>query len=157
VIQGRLRDELAAARARVAQLEGRLAGSDRELRGANTELARARAVLDLVAASSPDRDVVLAGLDAAPGRRGRVVIDARGGRALMVADGLPELPADRVYQLWRISAGTPASAGIFEAQPGGTALLLLENVPAEAPDAWAVTEEPAGGVPKPTGPMVLLG
>lgn len=155
-VQNRMRGELAATRGRVAELENRLAETDRQLRSANTELGRARAVLDLVAASSPDRDVVLAGLEAAPGSHGRVVIDTRGGRALLVADGLPKLPANRVYQLWRIEAGTPVSAGLFEAQPGGTATLLLENV-TQLPDAWAVTEEPAGGVPKPTGPMVLLG
>lgn len=156
-VQGRLRAELAAVQGQVARLEAELDDADLDLRRARTELTAATAVLELLASTPAGGEVVLAGLDAAPGGRARVFVDRAGGRAVLVAGNLPELPADRTYQLWTIADGTPRSAGVFEVRPDGTGLLLVEDLPAEPPATWAVTIEPAGGVPQPTGPMVLAG
>ena len=99
-------------------------------------------------------DVALAGIGPAPDARARVFLAAGGRRAVLVADALPELPAGRVYQLWAIAGGTPVPAGTFEPRPGGQGTLLVEDPPAGT-DVWAVTVEPEGGVPAPTGEMVL--
>ena len=49
-------------------------------------------------------------------------------------------------------------AGVFSVDAAGRALLRLPALPADQTfDAFAVTLEPAGGVPKPTGPMHLHG
>lgn len=132
-------DVLAAERAAAERRVERLAG----------ELAAARSALAL----TPAREaILLAGLPAAPESHGRVFVDRAGGRALFVARGLPVLPDGRTYQLWRIVGGQPRPAGLFG---GGEATLVVEGVDATAGEVWAVTEEPAGGVPSPTGPMVL--
>lgn len=89
---------------------------------------------------------------------GRVYYQAKQG-LLFYAANLPAAPADHVYQLWLVPAeGAPISAGIFQANEKGEASVLLPTLPGGAvAKAFAVTVEPAGGVPQPTGPKVLLG
>ena len=149
--------ELAVRRAEIARLEERLAASRREIREARLELAALTELAAILATAPPGREVVLAGLEPAPESRGRLYVDPAAGRGVLVAGNLPELPSDRVYQLWTITGGVPRSAGLFRPGAGGAALHRIEGLPAVPPDAWAVTVEPAGGVPQPTGEMVLLG
>ena len=149
--------ETAERRAEVAVLEERLAESRREVEAIRLRLAALTELTEILATSPPGREVLLAGLEAAPQGQGRLYVDPAAGRGVLVAGNLRPLPEDRVYQLWTIADGVPRSAGIFRPGPGGAALHLVEDVPAEAPDAWAVTVEPAGGVPQPTGEMVLRG
>jgi anti-sigma-K factor RskA len=64
----------------------------------------------------------------------------------------------REYQLWLVTPGRKISAGTFTAGAGGTAVVQAEY--ALSPDslqAVAVTEEPAGGLPQPTGEIILAG
>lgn len=114
------------------------------------DLAVARTALAL--APSPEA-VPLAGLAAAPQARGRVFVDRAGARAVFVARGLPALPEDRTYQLWRIVDGQPLPAGLLDATEGA---VIVEGVGATPGEVWAVTVEPRGGVEAPSGEMVLL-
>jgi len=81
---------------------------------------------------------------------------------LFYATNLPVAPNDRVYQLWLVpSQGSPISAGVFQPNPKGEASIILPTLPTLPPGvtakAFAVTLEPAGGVPQPTGPKILVG
>ena len=146
-------EELTAERDRLAQ---RAEGLDRQLGQAQTEAARLAQTLQTVAAPG-GRAIVLAGLDPAPGASGRTFVDPSAGRAVFTASHLPALPAGKTYQLWFIPAdGKPVSAGVFATDAQGAATLEVERI---APDIqlWAVTIEPAGGLPQPTGAMVLKG
>ena len=63
------------------------------------------------------------------------------------------------YQLWFVpKTGNPVSARVFNTQPNGTAELTID-LPGDLPDlkAAAVTTEPAGGLPQPSGDFALLG
>lgn len=118
------------------------------------QIALAREIETLKAPGS--RHVLLAGLQAAPGATGRTVIRANGASARFYAFDLPALPTSLDYQLWLIADGKPVSAGVFQVDRRGTAELEIAHLPSlPAIDAWAVTVEPAGGVPQPTGAMVL--
>ena len=78
------------------------------------------------------------------------------GVALLLASGLPTLPADKTYQAWTIDNNVPTSAGIFESQGDQTTYRL----PAAAVKTGtvAITVEPAGGSEAPsTTPIVALG
>ncbi|MEP7116241.1 MAG: anti-sigma factor [Acidobacteriota bacterium] len=97
----------------------------------------------------------LGGQPPTPGARGRVYMSPTRG-LLMAADALPALPAGRTYQLWTIVAGQPVSHGVFDPEANGRAQVIADAPPGAA-QAFAVTVEPAGGVPAPTGPKVLLG
>jgi anti-sigma-K factor RskA len=104
------------------------------------------------------RTVALAGQGPTPGAQARAFLDPENRRLFLYVYNLPPPPAGRTYQLWLIVGGRPVSAGIFEIQPDGTGRLTGEPLPAfEGTVTVAVTEEPAGGVPQPTGPMVLMG
>jgi anti-sigma-K factor RskA len=78
---------------------------------------------------------------------------------LLVAAGLPPAPAGKTYQLWAIAGqNAPVSAGVFEVDPKGSASLRVPKLAGvDKVDVFAVTLEPAGGLPAPSGPMVLAG
>lgn len=147
-------DRLGAEQARLVE---RLAVANDRLAAAESEVAQARRALGVVA-SADVRSVTLAGLPPAPGSSGRAWLDPSSGRAVFYAHGLPSLPSSRTYQLWVITGGRPLSAGVFAVDSRGDASLEVGPVAAgEKIEAWAVTVEPAGGQPQPTGEMVLKG
>ncbi|HEX9942461.1 MAG TPA: anti-sigma factor, partial [Thermoanaerobaculia bacterium] len=104
------------------------------------------------------QSVVLAGLGPATGAAGHTYVNPQTRDALFYAFNLPPLAPEKTYQLWFIAGGKPVSAGTFSVDPRGTGSLRVERV-VDAKDiqAWAVTVEPRGGVPQPTGEMVLKG
>ena len=65
----------------------------------------------------------------------------------------------KAYQLWAIAGGNaPVSAGVFTVDAAGTGSLAVRPLPGVAVvNAFAVTLEPAGGLPAPSGEMYLLG
>ncbi len=149
--------QMEARQAEISGLEERLAEARREAEEVRLRLAALTELTEILATAPAGREVLLAGLDPAPEGQGRLYVDPAAGRGVLVAGNLRPLPEDRVYQLWTIRDGVPRSAGTFRPGPGGSALHLLPEVPEAPPDAWAVTVEPEGGVPQPTGEMVLRG
>ncbi len=121
------------------------------------ELESQKALLELL--RDPATQVVaLSGVGPASAARGRMMWHARAGGYLVAAD-LPAPPAGKTYQLWAI-AGTnaPVSGGVFTVAAGGAARLIVPQLPGVTRvDAFAVTLEPAGGLPAPSGEMYLLG
>lgn len=85
------------------------------------------------------------------GARARMVPADGGG--LFVVAGLDEAPEGRVYQLWLLDDGHSVSAGTFEVH-GGVVGIEVDR-PLEGVDGVAVTLEPEGGSPQPTGPRIL--
>jgi anti-sigma-K factor RskA len=89
----------------------------------------------------------------APGAHGRVVWhDTSGGR--LIVSNLPAAGAGKAYELWTIRSGTPQAAGTFGVDDTGAAVVGVAPT-GGAVDVFAITLEPAGGVPAPTGPIVL--
>ncbi|MGH9463336.1 MAG: anti-sigma factor domain-containing protein, partial [Vicinamibacteria bacterium] len=100
----------------------------------------------------------LVGQGPAPGARATAFIDSPNRRLLLYVYNLPEPPPGRTYQLWVIVEGTPVSVGTFGVEPDGSTRFDAEPLPPfEGAVTVAVTVEPEGGVPQPTGPMVLMG
>lgn len=92
----------------------------------------------------------------APAGRAGVLYNARLGVVLAVGQIAPA-PVDKSYQLWLVPAqGAPVSLGVFSAAE--QKMQVTAHVPPglEA-KAFAVTVEPQGGRPQPTGPKVLVG
>jgi len=86
---------------------------------------------------------------------GRVVWSEKKGGRLFVAKLLPP-PEGRTYEMWTIGEGGPRPAGLLPVVADGTGNQRLDPPPAGAGvKGFAVTLEPAGGVPTPTGPIVL--
>ena len=137
-------------------LEGELTERAREVTSLQQEIARQQELLKTLA--SPDTQVVsLEGLKPSPAARGRVWWHREAG-GFFVASELPLAPAGKMYQLWAIAGGTPLSAGVFDVDPKGSAALRVKPLRGvEKVEVFAVTLEPAGGLPKPSGPMYLAG
>jgi anti-sigma-K factor RskA len=87
----------------------------------------------------------------------RVLYNAR--RGMLVYDGrLAPTASDKSYQLWLVPMnGVPISAGVFNPAKGEMNSIVAKVPPGTAAKAFAVTLEPAGGMPAPTGPMILVG
>ncbi len=139
----RTREEIRALQGRVAALQGELAERERTLGFL----------------SDPNvRYVSLAGLKPTPEANAWVLWNPTTRQGLLLARGLPAPPAGHAYELWALAGTQPVPAGVFSVDAAGRALLRLPALPADQTfDAFAVTLEPAGGVPKPTGPMHLHG
>jgi len=134
----------------MAQLKTSVAEREREVR-------RARTVLEVMSAPDAVRVTLVAG-QARTVPQGRAIYLPRKGLVFTAAN-LAALPAGKTYQLWLIpTEGKPISAGVFDPDAQGAGTILLPPLP-EGVDAkaFAVTVEPAGGVPQPTGPVVLVG
>jgi anti-sigma-K factor RskA len=145
----RLRRQREELRSRTADLAGRLDS-------AQTELAQ-RALRARVLESDDVQMLMLGGKDPQPQARGRVFWSPRARRGVLVAGNLASLPPDRQYQLWVFLDGKPVDAGVFDADARGTALFESKDFPKPNAQNFAVTVEPRGGVPAPTGPIVLVG
>jgi anti-sigma-K factor RskA len=110
--------------------------------------------------TSPQVRVVnLAGQGANSNASGRIFWDQSRRRWLFYASNLPPVSSDKSYQLWFVpSAGNPVSASVFNTDRNGTAevdIPVPQNV--DQLKAAAVTTEPAGGLPQPSGSFALLG
>jgi hypothetical protein len=73
----------------------------------------------------------------------------------LVAHNMPQPPAGRTYQLWLMTQTQKISAGTFEPKNGDAVMRATYPMAANQLRMLAVTEEPAGGMPQPTGPMVM--
>lgn len=155
-LQDRVREldaRLAAAQEEVVTLTRTLGVAQQE-----TTLLRAQAAV-LVA---PDLlRVDLAGQPTAPGASARAYWSRRSGMVFAAAS-LPPLPANKSYQVWVIAdRQPPISAGVVslgDLTGEGNVLRLFATPPdLPTPTVVAVTLEPEGGVPQPTGDKVLVG
>ncbi|HSQ51583.1 MAG TPA: anti-sigma factor [Nitrospiraceae bacterium] len=100
--------------------------------------------------------VLLAGSDVAKRAAGFLLYDARTQNVWLYSMNLPESPAGTTYQLWAIH-DKPVSVGTFNMDTGETAHLLVKKAPSfTAAKTFAVSLEPSGGRPQPTGPIYLL-
>lgn len=77
-------------------------------------------------------------------------------RGVLSVRGLEPLQEGTVYELWIIRDDIPEPAGLFEPDAEGGATAVVADGFDDAA-AVAVSVEPAGGVPAPTGPVVLEG
>jgi len=109
--------------------------------------------------SNPDvRVTMLAGTPKSPGSSGKMIWDPKEKRALFYASHLPAAPSGKTYQLWIIAQNKPVDAGVFSVDQNGNGFLKIDLLSeADKAQKFAVTLEPAGGVPQPTGEMHLLG
>ena len=140
-----------------ASYEKRLDALTREAVVLKAELERERRLLAML--SDPGTEIVaLSGREPAPAARARMIWNAPVG-GLLVAAGLPPAPAGKAYQLWAIvGKNPPVSAGVFTVDAKGTGSLRVPPLTGVGKvDVFAVTLEPAGGLPAPSGQMYLAG
>jgi anti-sigma-K factor RskA len=153
--EARREGDRARLEAATAAAQAQRAMAERD--AARVELAQERAFRALVA-HPESRVASLAGLPPAPKARARVVWNPARMEAVLLASGLAPAPEGKAYEVWAIAQGAPVPAGVFQVASDGSAMVRLSPTLDLAPvRTFAVTVEPAAGVPAPTGPMVLAG
>jgi anti-sigma-K factor RskA len=135
-------------RGRVASLEDRNAALSSTLERRESTLAALAGpevrVIDL--ASSEQREP-----------SGRMFWNPHRRRYTFYAYNLPPVREGREYQLWLITPQGPVAAPTFPTRDGMGSVESGYDVPNEQIRAFAVTDEPVGGLPKPTGEVVIVG
>jgi anti-sigma-K factor RskA len=151
-------------RARVESLEARLEAAQLRLAAADRAMVDARRVafenlsaMAVLAAADLTR-VDLQGEPAAPQAAGRALWSRESGM-VFAATNLPPLPEKRIYQVWLVPGGAPPiSAGLVAPDETGRSVAIFRiPVDVTGPVTVAVTIEPEGGVPAPTGAFYLTG
>jgi hypothetical protein len=141
-------------------------GDSRQIENLQAQLAVAQAQSIQIAKAAADADqlvgspgtmrVALAQQPGGPSEGAGVLYNARMG-AVMYAGVMPPAPAGKSYQLWLVPAsGAPVSLGVFSVTDPSMPM-SAHIPPGMVAKAFAVTIEPLGGMPQPTGPKVLVG
>ncbi|HEU4929510.1 MAG TPA: anti-sigma factor [Candidatus Krumholzibacteria bacterium] len=90
---------------------------------------------------------------------GSVVTKPDKSAGILYVYRFPMAPEGKEYQLWGLRDGLPpVSLGMFNVNPDGTAMLNMKSIPESTHIVgFAVTMEPKGGMPQPTGMMYVKG
>ena len=121
------------------------------------ELASLRGTMNALTAATT-RAVALAGQGPSPDASARAYVDPQSRRLILYVYDLAAAPVGKSYQLWVIAEGQPVSAGVLELGPEGAAQYdTVADSTLEGGVTIAITLEPEGGNPQPTGPIVLAG
>jgi anti-sigma-K factor RskA len=120
------------------------------------QLHEARQAADMIE-SHDTVTVSLAQQPGMPAGAAHVMYNSKMG--MLMYDGeLAPAPAAKSYQLWLVPAdGKPINAGVFNPVSGHADHWMMKLPQGIAAKEFAVSLEPAGGMPQPTGPMVLIG
>jgi hypothetical protein len=143
-----LRDVL---RSEMARAEG--------TRNATDSLRTIVALRDSMITGLVGRDVAVVSLTAngAKAPFARMFWDTAHNTWTLVAHNMPALKPGRTYQLWLVTRSAKISAGTFTPTNGDAIVRATYPLARDSLQAIAITEEPAGGVPQPTGAMVVAG
>jgi anti-sigma-K factor RskA len=100
----------------------------------------------------------LPGTAEAPHAKARLLGAPEEHLAVLVVSGLEPLPPERDYQLWFLRNGEPTGSAVFDVLHNGEGQMLI-HAPRQLGhfDLAAITPEPAGGSPGPTGPIMIAG
>lgn len=149
-----LRDRQTVHEALQAEL-ARSAGT----RTSNDSLRSLIASRDSMISGLIGRDVAVLSLTSAGAKApfARMFWDTARNTWTLAAHNMPELRSGRTYQLWLVTKTAKISAGTFTPTNGEAVVRATYPLSRDSLEAIAVTEEPAGGVPQPTGAIVIAG
>jgi anti-sigma-K factor RskA len=169
-VLGTLREEFDRRMGNLGEVETTIAQQDTELGVLRAELALRREEVSSLRRALAQRDdmlailrsptvkvISLAGLEHAKTAGAFLLFDQESKKAFFYAFNMPPLPAGKTYQLWAI-LDKPVSAGTFLTDPGQKGRFVVRNVPdLTQVTKFAVSLEPLGGRPQPTGEIYLAG
>lgn len=157
------RDRLIAAQnQRIDALTGASAEIGRQLGEAKEIVARLTDNLKSQSALANLKITTLASmLNNSPEARAVALWDPLRQEGVLRVEKLPALNANEDYQLWVVDPQypNPVDGGVFsvDSESGEARISFTAKQPVKAINAFAVTRERKGGVPKAEGPFVLLG
>jgi anti-sigma-K factor RskA len=131
----------------------------RQLRSRLTEAAQERNALESALKSLGRSGTRTVQFGKANQPEGKVFVNPSGG-LVFVADRLPRLASNRIFQLWLVPpTGAPRSAGLFRSDANGSSVTVSSvAVDLATTKAVAVSVEPASGSSAPTTtPIIVAG
>jgi DNA repair exonuclease SbcCD ATPase subunit len=154
--------QLATLNQRVDALAGASAEIGRQLGEAKNQVAQLNTTLKSQSDLAQLKITTLASmLKNSPQALAVAVWDPARQEGVLTVDKLPALLANQDYQLWVVDPQypNPVDGGVFTVDPqtGMASVTFKARQPVKAINAFAVTRERKGGVPKAEGPFVLLG
>lgn len=139
-----------------ATLAGVLNRQDSRLRALEEKVHSATLTVKML--RSPAVQVVSLGPAATPGASGRIFWDRRRGEWRFYAADLAKPAPGRTYELWFITEDQrKIPAGTFDVNEAGEGELIAHVPTGERLALAAVTDEPSGGAPQPTGKIHIAG
>jgi hypothetical protein len=147
----------ASLRGRLATVEARYLAAARERGELERRVREQEGTLAAITAPASRVIEMAAARPAAPS--GRMFWDVATNRWTFFAHNLPAVREGREYQLWLVTVDdVKIPAGTFRPDEGGNAMVQATYaLPPDALAAVAVTEEPAGGLPQPSGAIIVAG
>jgi anti-sigma-K factor RskA len=135
----------------------RLDETQRELAAMRSQVAQNEEVKEFL--SDPQvRSIILTGVPPSAGAKAVLLWNSTSRKGMLLTIGLPQTSAEKAYELWGLAGSEAVPAGVFTVNEQGRVVFRLPTLPESKPfDKFAVTLEPMGGVPKATGPVVLVG
>lgn len=153
----RAANQVADLEKRDADANAKIAALSRERERTASEIARLQERDNL---SQMQIATLTSKLADAPKATAFVIWDAEKQRGVLTTVDVPPNAADRDYQLWVVDPKyqIPVDAGVFSVKSGeATKILFKPKNPVTSADAFAISLERKGGVPKAEGPIVLVG
>lgn len=144
--------ELSALREEKAQLQTRLVALEDELTRKEEQLR--------VLSAKEIHISLMSGSAVNPVAYGKIIWDPDRRSAILHVSNLPAVPATKDYQLWIIQERKKISAGVFAVHDTAASFFRIDSLAVTNPKeiaAFAVTLEPKGGMPQPTGEIYLVG
>lgn len=139
----------------VSRLQSEIAGLHNTLAAQSNSLEQIIANLP----KSPPSNVItvsVKGTDVQPHAHGQLIADPKEQSAVLVISGLPKLEANKTYQVWLIEGNKPVSAGLLTVDENGQGVVIVTSEEAISSfKALAISIEPEGGSPQPTGDIVV--
>ena len=138
-------------------LQNRLTLQEENMNDLVATLEKEEEMMDYV--TNPEVSVVnLAGTMSDLGSSGRLFWDTDTSTAMLLVSNIPELVPGQTYQFWVLEDGDPHSMGTFTVNQNGEHMMEINGMPEEKGRIeFAVTLEPEGGMPEPTGATYLVG
>jgi anti-sigma-K factor RskA len=155
-----LRNSIVEKDNQISRLADEMNSDRQQMTVVREELAKKEELLRIL--QSPRIELAfMNGQEVAKSGYGKVIWDPASGRAILQISNLPAVPSGKDYQLWVIKDKTPISAGVFTVNDPETENFFkidrLAEVDKKNIAAFAITLEPKGGVPQPTGEKYLVG
>ncbi len=142
-----------------SELKSSIAGLNIVFTDQKLQLQQAQEVVETLTAQE-SQQVTLVAAKNAPQPQGKTFYLRSKGRLVFLANNLPQLPPEKIYELWLIpKTGAPIAAGLFKPDTRGSAAVVNPPLPVgvEA-KTFAVTLEPdSGSHEAPRGTFVIVG
>jgi anti-sigma-K factor RskA len=137
-----------------------MSGLRSQIVGQQTELQQTKEIVKtLLDPESQKIELVAAGSKPQP--RGKAIYQHRNRNLIFLASNLPQLPPEKVYELWLFPAngGAPIAAGLFKPDARGSATVVNPPLPegVEAKNFVVTLEPESGSHEAPRGTPVIIG